>query len=148
MESLNVKGNDLNGKVVIIDADDDEPVLILKARNPAAAIAARAYAEALEAIGEPREAVEEHEEFAELMERWKPSSTKVSTHSKLASDCYRKADPNEPIFVLRGQDKLAPEVVREWVRLAEKVGCPPPKLNKARAVADAMDQWPVRKFPD
>jgi len=30
-------------------------------------------------------------------------------------DCYAKADPNEPIFTLRGKDPIAPYLVEIWV---------------------------------
>ena len=33
--------------------------------------------------------------------------------------CYDKADLDEPIFVLRAKDKLAPNVVRDWADAAE-----------------------------
>lgn len=30
--------------------------------------------------------------------------------------CYDKAAPDEPLFVLRGQDRSSPEVVIEWIK--------------------------------
>ncbi len=50
--------------------------------------------------------------------------------------CYEKAAPDEPIFVLRAQDFLAPEIVREWAY---------------RAAVDRMEDWQIahkRKVPD
>lgn len=71
--------------------------------------------------------------------------------------CLGKADPNEPVFVLRGQDLLAPIVVRIWagmLTLAAKVtGARKAKAMKRKAqaaldLADRMDAWRDRKLPD
>jgi hypothetical protein len=59
-----------------------------------------------------------------------------------------RAQDDEPIFVLRAQDTLAPALVRRWADEAERAGCPAVKFIEARAVADAMEQWPTRKLPD
>jgi hypothetical protein len=72
------------------------------------------------------------------------------------SSCLNKAHPNEPLFVLRGQDRVAAEVVRYWVYLASG-GMPHlfqlPKDISAKAmealkIAKAMEAWPDRKHPD
>lgn len=34
-------------------------------------------------------------------------------------DCYAKAEPDEPIFVLLGRDPLAAALVDEWIALSE-----------------------------
>ena len=62
--------------------------------------------------------------------------------------CLDKVLDNEPIFVLRAQDTLAPIVVHVWVSLAQSHGCPPEKIAAALACADAMENWPTRKLPD
>lgn len=62
--------------------------------------------------------------------------------------CLDKVKPEEPIFVLRAQDKLAPELVREWACSAEEHGCPPEKVKEAMDCAAAMESWPKRKYPD
>jgi hypothetical protein len=59
-----------------------------------------------------------------------------------------KAQDDEPIFVLRAQDRLAPDLVRGWAAQAERAGCPAAKVQEARAVAEAMERWPARKLPD
>lgn len=66
-------------------------------------------------------------------------------------ECYDKADPGEPIFVLRAQDIVAPEIVREWAYRAAVAGAPREKIEGARRVADAMEDWQLehrRKVPD
>lgn len=68
--------------------------------------------------------------------------------TKHTDECLRKAAINEPIFVLRAQDKLAPMLVRLWAQAAEIAGCPSHKCDEAMDLADAMEVWPNRKFPD
>ncbi len=55
---------------------------------------------------------------------------------------------HEPVFVLRGQDKFAPVLIRLWANLAEMGGCRKEKVHSARLIADEMEQWPDRKLPD
>lgn len=62
--------------------------------------------------------------------------------------CLQKVAPDEPIFVLRAQDALAAELVREWARRAAVHGCPAAKLCEAYDLADAMERWPQKKYPD
>lgn len=62
--------------------------------------------------------------------------------------CLAKAHPNEPIFILRAQDKLAATLVRTWADLARKHGCPDEKVIEAYDIAFKMAHWPNRKFPD
>lgn len=57
--------------------------------------------------------------------------------------------PNgEPLFLVRGQDKLAPGLVRYWAGAARARGCGEDKVQEAMQCATAMEQWPKRKFPD
>jgi hypothetical protein len=59
-----------------------------------------------------------------------------------------KPTEDEPLFVLRAQDILAPRVIRDWARMAEIKGCPLQKVQEANKIADAMEAWPNRKYPD
>lgn len=57
----------------------------------------------------------------------------------------------EPVFVLRAQDIVAPEIVREWAYRAAMMGTPREKIVEARKLADAMEDWQIahhRKVPD
>jgi hypothetical protein len=79
-----------------------------------------------------------------------------------ADACLAQVKPNEPIFVLRGQDALAPSAVRAWamgvhgahcMSLPPELehvlhSCPIPKVIEALALADEMDDYPDRKLPD
>ena len=62
--------------------------------------------------------------------------------------CLGKAAPDEPVFILRAQDKLAGRLVRIWANWAEDNDCPPAKVKEARELAEAMENWPHRKCPD
>ncbi len=62
---------------------------------------------------------------------------------------------DEPVFVLRGQDLLAPLVVQDWIqRFMQGLSPAPPtteqskKYREAMRVAEEMQKWPNRKFPD
>lgn len=76
-----------------------------------------------------------------------PTGDAPAPYTKRASTCYLKADDAEPIFVLRGQDLLAPAHVRDWAEHAELRGVDPEKVADARACAAAMEAWPTRKVP-
>ena len=62
-------------------------------------------------------------------------------------DCYASADENEPIFILRANDPLAPVLVREWCRqysLKKGFKLTPKqqeKVQEAFQVAGAMEAW-------
>jgi len=60
----------------------------------------------------------------------------------------RRIPDDEPIFILRAQDKLAADVVREWCRRAEVAGVRSSKVATARMLADEMDKWALKKLPD
>lgn len=67
---------------------------------------------------------------------------------ELKSGCIAKAADDEPVFVLRAQDKLAPALVRAWASLAHEHGCDVVKCQEAVELAEDMEDWPTRKFPD
>lgn len=65
--------------------------------------------------------------------------------------CYDKAGGDEPIFVLRAQDKLAPEIVLQWADQAARSGASPDKIREAIKLADEMIEWQGKnncKIPD
>jgi hypothetical protein len=69
-------------------------------------------------------------------------------HTKAGNPCIEKAREDEPIFVLRGQDNLAPALVRLWASRARALGCSSEKVQDAIECADAMEAYPTRKDPD
>lgn len=68
---------------------------------------------------------------------------------ELAQDgCLRRAADDEPLFVIRAQDKLSGPLVRLWASLAALNGAPENKVAEALEMADQMDAWPIKKWPD
>jgi hypothetical protein len=58
------------------------------------------------------------------------------------SSCLNKAHEDEPVFVLRANDPIAPEAVETWARQAELSGAHEPhKIVEARALAQTMRDW-------
>jgi len=76
------------------------------------------------------------------------SSMTIKTAIDYLHDLRRRGSENEPVFILRGSDMLAPVVVIEWVRLATKHGVGLKKLAGASDAAVKMLAWPVRRLPD
>ncbi len=62
--------------------------------------------------------------------------------------CLKKVADDEPIFVLRAQDRLAPAIVMAWVNAALEFGLSDERVQDATNIALAMKKWPNRKFPD
>lgn len=70
--------------------------------------------------------------------------------------CLSKAGDDEPLFVLRGQDVLAPEIVCEWAEHLYQAHLDADtltpaiiaKYDEAFACARAMHDWNHKKTPD
>lgn len=56
-------------------------------------------------------------------------------------DCYDKAEPDEPMFVLLARDPLAPILVQLWADLSEGNLS---KVFEARQCAVSMKDWRER----
>lgn len=54
--------------------------------------------------------------------------------------CLNRAQPTEPIFVLRGKDVVAAVAVRHWATMATGIH-EPEKIREALKLADQMDAW-------
>jgi len=66
-----------------------------------------------------------------------------------AEEFLRKVKDNEQIFILRGQDALAPIIVTQWAELAAKMGVPTTKVLEAFHCAEAMRASTIsKKIPD
>jgi hypothetical protein len=89
-----------------------------------------------------------------LIEHRESSTNPIMLKHKEKSDpnsCLNKAADLEPVFVLRANDKLAPELVEKWAADAERHGCGEAKVREARNAAEAMRAWGKEqgsKFPD
>jgi hypothetical protein len=54
----------------------------------------------------------------------------------------------EPVFLLRGQDALAPLAVRFWANSVDKCGVGKTASDAARQHAERMEAWLPKKLPD
>ena len=56
-----------------------------------------------------------------------------------------KIPEDEPVFLIRGQDKASVEAVRYWADANDKHGGDPEASRLARNHADRMEAWPTKK---
>lgn len=63
-------------------------------------------------------------------------------------DPENKIPEDEPVFLLRGQDQVAADVVRYWAYLHESVGGDEDIASLAHQQADLMEEWPKHKLAD
>lgn len=62
-----------------------------------------------------------------------------------------KIPADEPVFLLRAQDKVAPDIVEEWAIAARKAGADNEIVNHAFEHASLMRKWQKKhgcKVPD
>lgn len=81
----------------------------------------------------------QHEEIRE-----QPVCTMGVANSKHNSICLNKAEDDEPIFVLLGRDKSAPEAICKWIGLNIDYQ-PFSKLVRALDVCEQMKAWQNKK---
>jgi hypothetical protein len=55
---------------------------------------------------------------------------------------------DEPVFLIRGQDRVGATAVRLYAALAEEAGADPELVQRCRDWADRMAEWPKHKTPD
>ncbi len=67
---------------------------------------------------------------------------------RLERERLKDLPDDEPIFILRGQDRFAPMVIELWCHLAEQFDVTSRKVAQARNLAKTMEAWPVTKVPD
>jgi hypothetical protein len=57
-------------------------------------------------------------------------------------DCYEKAEPDEPMFILLGRDPVAPFLVDLWREIREELKCTEQdRLDEAETCAIVMRVW-------
>ncbi len=61
-------------------------------------------------------------------------------------DCYGKADPDEPLFVLRGKDPCASFIVKLWAQMrcvagVEDKAATEARIGEALRCAATMKEW-------
>ena len=70
------------------------------------------------------------------------------------SDYNRIQDPankipaDEPVFLIRAQDKVGSATVRMWAELNDLMGGDPAMSNSARVHAAHMENWTKKKLAD
>ncbi len=64
-------------------------------------------------------------------------------------DCYAKAEPDEPMFILLGRDPAAATTIRHWIikRLSLKLNQfnDDEQLDEASVIARETEAWRARK---
>lgn len=69
------------------------------------------------------------------------------------NSCLNKACDDEPLFVLRANDPIAPQTIRHWVTMSwnHKIKGGPSISNDKRAealdIAIAMEKWRAKNAP-
>lgn len=64
-------------------------------------------------------------------------------------DCYQKAEPDEPMFVLLGRDPTAALIVSLWISLRRELGKDDPQmLAEASDCSVEMAKWAARLGKD
>lgn len=61
--------------------------------------------------------------------------------------CLNKAAADEPVFVLRARDPLAPQAIRHWATMASGGLHEPDKVQRALDEADEMEKWHAQNVP-
>ncbi|MBS3742574.1 MAG: hypothetical protein KGY74_10680 [Candidatus Cloacimonetes bacterium] len=62
-----------------------------------------------------------------------------------------KIPEDEPVFILRGQDVFAPNIVRAWIREMRYANADPKMIEKVEKLAEDMEDWQRNvkcKLPD
>jgi hypothetical protein len=70
---------------------------------------------------------------------------------ELKDGCLSKVAEDEPVFVLRARDKLAPLAVMDWIARAEMMGVSREKIDGAIDLLHKMWVWRAAngsKLPD
>lgn len=65
----------------------------------------------------------------------------VKKFDELREGTITRASDEEPLFVLRSTDRLAPTVVRMWALLAKYAGVNKNKIAEAERLAESMESW-------
>ena len=81
------------------------------------------------------------------------AKVKLSKALRPGYGCLGRTALDEPVFILRAQDILAPRVVVRWAHLAERAGSPQDKERAALQVAKQIADWQANnqhcvKVPD
>ena len=59
-----------------------------------------------------------------------------------------KIPVDEPVFIIRAQDKIGAKIVREWAYAARDAGAAEDIVQLALDQSYAMEAWAKKKIPD
>lgn len=57
------------------------------------------------------------------------------------NSCLNRSANDEPVFVLVGRDKTAPDAIEAWCDLAKAAGAPEEKIKQGLRDARLMREW-------
>lgn len=60
--------------------------------------------------------------------------------------CLGKAADDEPVFVLRAQDRFLPVILDLWINLAMAANVNPKKIEEAQLLLDKVRRWQFDHF--
>jgi hypothetical protein len=81
-------------------------------------------------------------DFSELLAGGSDMGTKNNPGT---FDCYKDAEPDEPMFVLLVRDPIAPPLVRQWAERRRLTHGHSAKVKEAIACANAMEEWRAKR---
>lgn len=65
-----------------------------------------------------------------------------------AKSCLNKAAPDEPLFILRAKDPLAPQTILLWATMATSGQHEPAKIEEAQKIAAQMESYRRERYPE
>ena len=83
----------------------------------------------------------------EMQEHLKVMNEDHGYSTKYNSRCIKKANPDEPIFVLRAKDPLAPIMIKKWLGHENNIQ-PVEKKAEAERLASHMENWYEANVPE
>lgn len=66
---------------------------------------------------------------------------------EIEKGCLSRVPDDEPVFVLRARDRLAPDLLRAWAARALDLDVDQAKVEEVYALALQMEGWPGRRWP-
>lgn len=143
---------------VIHGADVKEPVFVLRGRDLLSAQVVGWWIWLAQNRGVGREKIERARVQQQALSNWAEKALPQTGHRPehvqtadeqfaLPGSTLKRAHPDEPVFVLRGADVLAPKTVEYWAYLAHLNGSDEVTITGALKIARAMRDWKRKLVP-
>lgn len=139
---------------VVNQAEDDEPVFVLRARDMVATATIEWWMWCARNRGVPGAKLQSAERQRQAADLWfekrLPSHSGDSSQPTVRTARLERLDPrsvlntahpDEPVFVIVASDAVSVEVVEYWAFMAERHGASAEKVAAAMDVARAMARW-------